>query len=284
MISFKRGIILFVFIVWCALCWHRYTCTLKGFCYQSTLANEKPKANFHGNAFLFESSSYSAVQQKGFQAYCDSMQSILKKEHLVQIIGIYYASEKNSSPYKNLGLARANAIKNCLGSNLDTSLFIVRSKLSTAAQPSGFFKACETHVELKTNSSSEGIANNSVKPSSPILLAQSSSKVSIEPNQLIVIPFEAKAVHRIESDKTNDQLSQIAKLIKTNGKSVSIIGFSSKNEAIELGRIRAWVIKKELLTHGIPSAQLMTSSEVSDEKNSTQIYTPIHSQKVIIRY
>lgn len=281
MVSLKRWIIVCLFIVWCTLCWYRYTYSIKGLGNKRTLASIN---TFHGSSILFTSSSYNAIKEKGFHGYCDSLKNLLKKEKQIQVVGVYYASEKNSSAFKNLGLARAHAIKKLLGSLMDTSKFSAISKLSTSTIPLGQFTAHQTHLNLKASPNAKGIRTDSLNNNNSGLFTHVAVEKNIVQGNQFVIPFDAKAIHRAQNTGIEEHISQLAGKIKHSGKSISIIGFTNRDEDIAIGRVRAWVIKKEFLTLGVPSAQLNTSNQVADEKFTSQNSKPIHNPYVIITY
>lgn len=126
--NLKSLLFLIPFLCYCAICWKIYTCDIKGFC------------NYSSNDLIVEVAAGSAPIQfnkntdtevlSNFESYCDSIKTLTLTSR-VDIAGQYFTDEENSTSFPNLGIARAQKLRDLLIScGVDsTKLSIVSQKM-----------------------------------------------------------------------------------------------------------------------------------------------------------
>lgn len=104
-----KSILVLLFVpIYGLLCWKYYVCGIKNLCPDemetAEIANSEP-IRFYKNS--------STYQLGHFDAFADSMY-ILSQTKNLELVGYYSSEEENTSEFENLGLARANVLKELL--------------------------------------------------------------------------------------------------------------------------------------------------------------------------
>ncbi len=252
-------IVLFSFIFWMVFCWQWYTCAIKGFCLIKTFTYKTTQDNYNP-PFRFHKSSFLCIKGEDFQSYIDSLKLLVKEGKLV-ITGFYDSSEINKSTFPNLGLARVQKIKGILSIEIDTSQILSQSKLFDSELPEEPFIAHKIEKEI-INTPKMISKNNSILEMAELTDENNNFEF------IITFPTHSFIIeHSADLDRYFETVAE--KLINSN-KKISIVGHTDKVEDKKIGRIRAWVIKKELLKRGVNSNQLITSSKGSLENNTAK--------------
>ena len=266
--NIRSWIVIIMFLIWGALCWEWYTCVIKGFC---TLRNSDitDTTENYDPPFTFSKSSFVCIKGKGLQNYIDSLRKLIDLDQTIIITGLYDTSEINKSTFNDLGIARANRIKNLLGSDMDTSKIRISSRLFDTGTPSEPFIAHETTIVINeiTEVSEEPVEETTESAENRVQtkIDTKPKEVAREQSEKNVIYFKQNSSRMQPSAETDNYLTDLASQLKANGKKIYIIGHTDNTEKEKLGRIRAWVVKSELLERGVRSEQLITGSKGSKE-------------------
>ncbi len=198
---------------------------------------------------LFQYNSDKADTTDRFSAYRASVISSLKKGENLVITGYYSENETNNTPYDNLGIARAEAIK---------ALFIQQSGIAPARvltkgeikedaiQQSGLFKS---HMFSTT----PGDTNKN-------------NVVTLKDRTLIY--FEYGTDKTIEDEDILSYLDKVAKSVSTTGQKIYLTGHtdsqSGRGYNYRLGLKRAQKIADYLKSKGVSSQQIVVRSKGED--------------------
>ncbi|MFM9943966.1 MAG: OmpA family protein, partial [Bacteroidia bacterium] len=270
--NLKSWLILILFFIWGVFCWQWYSCRIKGFCILDTISLEEDEIQPYDPPFTFSKSSFVCIKGKGLQNYIDSLKKLMKDGKSVTITGLYDSSETNKSTFHNLGLARANRIKSLLSAALDTSKIFTQSKLSSISMPQAPFIAHITDIEINENAEPEEFETQTIirednkpdKKPTPV----SNKPVASNPQKVendYIINFEPNSIKRAPSSEIDNYLNSMAEKLKESGKKLTITGHTDNTEDEKLDRIRAWVIKSELMERGVNPTQLITKGKGQNE-------------------
>lgn len=127
--NLKSILVLIVMLIWWLVCWKYYTCSIKNFC-DSDRIPVMDSSQFHVPSFpiSFNINSDSALLHD-FDIYRSNICSQYNGQ-TIEIVGSYFSDETNATSFANLGLARAQQLKNLLASCMDTSkIKLVASEL-----------------------------------------------------------------------------------------------------------------------------------------------------------
>jgi OOP family OmpA-OmpF porin len=270
--NLKSRIVFFSFIFWVAFCWHWYTCNIKGLCLICS-SNKNETFDKFDSPFKFNKSSFLCIKGKEYKIYMDSLKTLVKDGNLL-IIGFYNNSEINNSNFPNLGLARANSIKSILATEIDTSKVFTKSKLFDS----------ELHQEPFIAHKIEKVIYETLKGTSEKYSLTTKKEIIADKNEEYVITFSTHSIKFKHTPEIDNYLDTMAKYLKTSGKILSIIGHTDGVEDKKLGRIRAWVVKSELLKRGVNSNQLITSSKGSSKPihNNDTVKDNLKNSRVVI--
>ncbi|WP_271855267.1 OmpA family protein [Patiriisocius marinus] len=183
----------------------------------------------------------------------------------IDIKGHYTSTETNNSAYPNLGLARANAVKNYMVSNgINSRQINTMSNLNDTLIPDGtIYKGPVTYsFTTVTDDLAQKAADN---------LAAIKVRLNASPLTLYFNTGEASI------DLTTEQRQIIADLSKYLDKvpssKLSIVGHTdntgSRATNIQLGQGRADFAKKYFINNGISEAKIETSSRGPDTPVTT---------------
>ncbi len=228
----------------------------------STSTNDHFNFNTNGFSILKPLSPNVDSQIEKLKAYLG-----LHKEKSLDIIGLYTSKEKNPSGYPNLGIARANAVKNYLVSQgLSSKQFNTLGRLDDHLVPN---KAIYQGPITYNFNSSKSIEDEDAKRIAEL----DSLRKEILANPLR-LNFETSSSSLILS---NSQRSKMAKLSRyldkaDNGK-LLVTGHTDNtgnyNSNLALGKSRAETIAGYLAKNGIARSKINTLSKSSDKPIAT---------------
>lgn len=264
--NIRSWIVIIIFLVWGVLCWNWYTCVIKGFCAFKKTETLDLSTIALPPAFIFYKSSIECLKGKGFTRYRDSLKQFINDGKTIIITGLYDIDEINKSTFSNLGLARAHSIKSFMASDMDTLKIRISSRPFDLDLQKGSFEAYETTIEIagdyEKNEPGQITheAESSKNETKDELTSADTNKFLLKEN-VATIFFAPNAVYNLPNKGTDTYLTNLAEQLKANGKTIFITGYTDKNEKMNLRRIRAWVIKRELLNKGVKSEQLITRAK-----------------------
>ncbi|MEM9675779.1 MAG: OmpA family protein [Bacteroidota bacterium] len=253
--SGKVILVLLTFLVWSVISWRWYTCGVKGFCGGDVVAaaaeevptdpreNVKETANQSPLAFAWSSSD--PITSNRFAFLRDSLSDAVGVNEALTITGYYTEEEENTTDFTNLGLARAQQVKQLLADRMDTSQIAIVAELITS-------------TEKMRDSLFEG-ADFSVVP----VIPDDAEVVELDDRTIIYFPFGSSNPEL--SSAINQYLTQLAERLQNSDETVIITGHTDNVcEELpnrELGMKRANIIKDILAKRGIPVERINAKSE-----------------------
>ncbi len=173
----------------------------------------------------------------------------------VTITGLYLPSEKNSTAWPNLGLARANSVKN----------YLVGSGIPSV----------QTNTTGKSNKELVPRANTLLGPVEYLLVDRVENEESLKAlyekitKDPLVLYFETGEATLILSPEQRKKVADIARYLdKVEGAGCSVVGHTDNTgqraSNIALAQNRADFVKAFLIRNGIPETKVVSSSKGSD--------------------
>lgn len=190
---------------------------------------------------VFNWGDSTAITGDGWANYKQEILSKLHDNQILEITGYYSADEVNNTSFENLGLARANAIRQ-LFPELPDERFRLSSKLVDANQldKSNPFAAAEFNYRVNTDNIKE-----------------------IDQRTLIYFPFSS--TNKLNDGEVEAYLDDVVEALKGNNKKVRLTGHtdsvSSTESNIRLGQRRADVIKQYLVSKGLSADRIISNSQ-----------------------
>lgn len=258
---------------WMGLSTYWHVCEVKELCDAplNTLSKSDAPANplliMDGNKLSLQSNGNVAFAKSGAEANINSVRTELdslanylkmKPTKRLTIVGQYTSTETNSTAYPDLGIARAESIKQYLvNKGLPDSVLITTSNLMES-------------LEFKPDSMQGGIdfAFNNVIPTTVEGLANAETFESVfKPMDLY---FPSGSSDFIKTDANKKFLEEAKKYLSENpDKKLSLTGHtdSDGNEAsnLRLSKTRAEEVKKQFVRTGIGANQLATDGKGETE-------------------
>jgi len=236
------------------------TPTSNAFALSDSEGNFSFKANEH---FNFNANGFNLLSpiSLNVDAGIDKLKTYLTThpEKTLDIIGLYTSKEENTSAYPNLGIARANSIKNYLvGKGISSKQLNTDGRLDDNLIPNGIIY--QGPVDYKFNTF-ESVADE-----------EAQLKVEIEALRKEILADPLKLNFETGSSLislTATQRAKMAKLSRYLDKAdnglIDIIGHTDNTGSlatnIKLGMDRANTIKKYLIKNGINAAKIKTLSK-----------------------
>jgi OmpA-OmpF porin, OOP family len=203
----------------------------------------------------FATNTFGPITGTNWNSFSDSICNLIKAGKRVEITGYYAASEKNTTKYQNLGIARADTIKDLLMAKLpgvNASRFnllgVLQSKLSSASSP---FVA--SNLMLKDTVATPG-ANGGV------VVADSND---------ILIYFPTGSATKEPSKEVDDYLTTLGTRLQSSGEKALITGHTDNkgdaNKNMVLSKERAAFVKQILVKHNAVENNLTTDGKAAQE-------------------
>jgi OmpA-OmpF porin, OOP family len=232
----KAWIVLLIAIVFGILCTWWYTHKIRGKHNPSvevaTIQENRPLS--------FRISTDTPIIGKGFQAFKDSIAALVGKNNL-QITGLYFSDEKNTTSFPDLGVARADKVRELFKDKVSGSQLVTNSQLDTFKYPAGrpdIFEGVQLTV----------VTNATLQPVE-------------EHGNHIIIYLPSRKIDSI----VDTYLKQLATKLKTSKKAtLTIVGYSDNkgnsksNYNAALKRSKA--IKSELVKYGVNAKHIIAKS------------------------
>ncbi|WP_369048383.1 OmpA family protein [Tenacibaculum sp. UWU-22] len=187
----------------------------------------------------------------------------------VDITGYYTNEETNNSAFPNLGLARANSVKNYFVSkDVPAKAINTFGKLNDeiVADENGIFNGPLAFNIVTHNSSDDSAADNALK----------SACAALKENPIVLYFKPAHSSITLTSEQRK-KLAIISQCVDKLGSKIQVIGHTddtaSKESNMRLGKKRAEFVKNYLVKNGILSENIETSSKGESSPiadNSTQ--------------
>ncbi|MBX2817260.1 MAG: OmpA family protein [Saprospiraceae bacterium] len=240
-----KALLWFLTALWFVGSWYWYVCPHKGVCpwgKKTTPEKVIEKAKTYA-PLVFDWSKEGAITSDRFPAFRDSIMGLLSDQDALEITGQYYADEENPTSFENLGLARADAIRQKFASVLDDGRIEMKSKLlagsSARAQAEKFVAGAFRRM----------VRNESVR----------------EVAGKMVINFPHASADMLENQKLIEYLDDLVARLKQTSERVSLVGHTDSSAGaarnMRLGSMRAQAIKDILVAKGLEASRIDTSSK-----------------------
>jgi len=172
--------------------------------------------------------------------YKKDLLASLKEDEILQITGKYTEDELYSGSFENLGVARAEEIRQNLDLAPDKVQLrgVLDDQLSDSETP---FEVISFRNIIVNNSIDESIENRTI------------------------IRFPSNSTNKLNDEVVEEYLDKLVTRIMKTGERVKLTGFSdsdgSEEDNILLGQRRADVIKNYLVSNGVNETKVVTLSE-----------------------
>lgn len=161
---------------------------------------------------------------------------------ILRILGPYYKDETNTTSFENLGLARADAVRQMLSDSIAMSRMEIDSKLILNSEDAKTASFGGTILEWK-------VRNENIQ--------------EVDNKTLIYFPYNS--TKKLENENINDYLKNIVEQLKNNEKTIDITGHTdNKGDPgynMKLGLDRAKTIRSILIKLGIAGERISVGTE-----------------------
>ncbi len=238
-----------LFLIWAFVCQRWYVCHIKQRC--GADRNEIPAPPpLDTRPLVFKWSKADAQAGPTFNSYRDSLIKALPVDQLLEITGIYFKDEKAPKDFANMGLARAENVKELFGRYIDADRLVVTSR--TENEPEGIRKMTFESIEFRFKDKPKG-----------------DEVEFIEVENQITILFPYGQATRTADPRVDDYLSRLAERLKQTKEVVSISGHTDNTGNpefnMQLGSARAKHVHDILVLKGIAKNRISMVSKGQTE-------------------
>lgn len=245
----KATITLLAFLGWSILCWRWYTCGVKEVCpsaktgsEKNAISNNKESPPLQKAPLLFKENDADAITNDLFPAMRDSILKLVKEGKKLEITGIYYEGEQNTTAFENLGLARAEATKKLFAGMVDESKILLVSQME---------KTMPEKVE-------------GLIPATAFAISTPKGGV-VEAENFVSIHFTSGSANRDQNAEVDAYLASLAEKLKTSDQKITITGHTDDTGNTEsnekLGMSRANHVKGILVKAGAKTENITCASK-----------------------
>ncbi len=201
-------------------------------------------------AVLFNWGSDQPILGDRFTAYRDSIAGLVGEGQALEIQGQYFDDEVNNTSFDNLGLARANKLKNQFLNVLDAS------KINTVGRKISLRDGVKDYPFI----------------ASMFRSARSTAKIK-EVDNTAKLYFGYNSSNRINDAEITAYLKDVADRVKKSGERITLVGHTDNtgdpSSNMNLGNWRATAVKNELVRYGVAEAKIATSSRGENDPDAT---------------
>lgn len=249
-----------MFSIWCVISVRWYVCGIYDLCPEGNESNsttesveaipeENPPPITESAPLTFEWSVSNPTTSKDFNQYLDSLKLIFDQSpaSVVQITGLYDSQEVNNSKFENLGLARAENIKQLL-------------------LHSGIKRSIRTRAEENDLSAgSDGKLLHSFLVEMVPQEEDTTGFLITEAKGKIVVHFPSKDANLKTDRQVNNALKELANTAVKRNRRLLVVGHTDNQgdamDNMRLGLIRATNVKDLLITFGMKENDVLAESE-----------------------
>jgi outer membrane protein OmpA-like peptidoglycan-associated protein len=215
----------------------------------------EPSNSSSNGVIQFNSNTFGPVTGQAWASYKDSICNLIKAGKRVEITGYYGSAEKYSGQYANLGLARADTIKDLLMAQLpgiSASRFLLKSEL-------------KNDLDGATN---PFIASNLMVMDTIATPSAEGGVVATSEND-VTIYFPTGSANKKPSKEVDDYLVKLGARLKGSGEKALVSGHTDNKGAVaknlELSKSRAEFVKQIVVSHGADAASVTTEGKADQE-------------------
>ena len=237
------------------LSWYYYTCHIRCSCSSSA---SPPTVNTTAATVIkepieFNYSKNFPVTSDKWPALHDSLVQLAKAGKIIEVTGYYATGEVNNTRYENLGLARADTIKDLLMPDIPASQIVLRSSLKNGL----------------VADSARSFVSSMITASDPVKVPTAEGGVVEKDEKTALIYFPSGSAQKELNKEVDDYLGRLAEKLKINGGTALIAGHTDNKGKFEsnmkLSKARAEQIKAILVKKGADAAKLTTEGKADKE-------------------
>jgi len=252
----KALLVLFLSIGWIWFCQHWHCCWILQSCSVASTTEVIPPPvvpEVEKDPLTFNWENQIPITNAGYEDYIDEVLAELTSDNILEITGQYYGNEPIPEGFDNMGLARADKIRELLSDQLSGERIRLKSHLVTADSP---------------HKDKEFIAH-----SFNWVLPEVDKPEVIELADKTVILFPFNSYRKVTDPTINDYLKKLAQELKRSGDTVYLtghtdnIGKAAYNH--KLGLKRAKRVRRILINNGVKRVQIKTDSKGMAEPVAT---------------
>ncbi len=241
----RQFFIILVILLWLLLGWCFYQ--NKSNCCAAPApveeVEEKPVATVAKatRPLLYAWSNQEPILGDNWPAYRDSIVRGHNDNNLLQITGYYRSDEANPTSFENLGVARANDLKQRFVSYIDADKIRLVGKLTDekAGERENRFPSADFRYLVNTKNVKE-----------------------VDDKALIYFPYNS--TRKLDAADVETYLNDVADRVKSSGETVSLVGhtdsYGDSASNNRLGMMRANVVKEYLMSRGVSASKIQTAS------------------------
>lgn len=258
-----------------------YTCKIKESC-GCAQTSEVVVANAKRFPLDFSWNNATANTNEGFDKYKQGYIDELPDKDSLYIIGRYFEGEEAPAGFKNMGLARAAAVRAKFSPPIDSKIIRLKSLLvkDVEADKKGYFEAVKLDwiekystlekIEDANTSSDKAVASGKDNNGETNTAKESKATISSK-NVMVRFPFNSTTQEF--DQKVEDYLVELGVYLKKTGDKVSLTGHTDNigDDAsnMRLGAQRANKIRAILRKAGVNRNQIITSSKGESQPVAT---------------
>lgn len=251
---------LVIFTIWCVISVRWYVCGIHELCKETDelpdKASEQPRpavdevlSSSEQAPLAFQWSGATPITNEDFGDFRDSLKSGFDQSpaSVIEITGIYDPQEINNSDFENLGVARAENIKQLLlTSGIKRSMRIKSRTGDLSAGLSGNIRNAYQFELVPQEEVTDGF-----------LITEATNK--------LVIHFPLNSASPEGDQRVQNALKNLAKQAMNSDRNLLVVGHTDNlgesMDNMKLGLARAAIIKEMLLSYGMQENKVLEESE-----------------------
>lgn len=263
----KSGIVGFIFLIWLALCSYYYVCVMSGHCFvqRNASAETQPleEPGLPPHAVWTIQGTDAVIVGDSFTSHLEAKVSTMLDDEVLNISGHYLSEEPNGF---NRAFRRAITVKQLAKRILDTTR-ISLDVLSIAAtgELGDTFEAASVHIVGKD------AAEVTIDP--PTDAPWQEENETSDKQQIGSVQFKSGSVVKKLKPGQEESLREFVVDMIDTKKQIYVIGHgygaADEEENYQMGRKRAWAVKKMLWDMGLDPDRITTDSKGSKDPMSS---------------
>lgn len=236
-------------------CHYWYCCSVKAACYgcapstEMALAAAATTNTVEEEPLLFDWSNASPIIATGFEEEKADWLEGKSSDNILEITGHYFRGEETVKGFKDLGLARADAIRKLLILEFPDERIRLKSKEASKSE----YKPSEPFKSVSFNWTSVGELGSDV----------------IDFGQKAIILFPNNSIKKETNSAIDEYFKEVSERVKSSGEIIFLTGHTdhkgSVKDNLRLAKKRAMRIRRILRQKGVDREQLVVNSKGEQE-------------------